>query len=139
MFQAPGRAHRAHHRHHPALPGGMEYRLVRLGLDLAETVHAAHVVNAVHGRVPALRQSGADHAIARDELGELLLAPALRAGGPHRQHEEARLGGGIPDADFGLLGSVRPKSASTPRGPSRRASDRARPCTRPAAGPAFHG
>ena len=27
---------------------------------------------------------GADHRVARDELGELLLAPALGAGGPHR-------------------------------------------------------
>jgi hypothetical protein len=41
-------AYRAAHRQHAPLPAMMENRLVRLGLDLAETVHAAHIVNAVH-------------------------------------------------------------------------------------------
>ncbi|MHC1634994.1 hypothetical protein KO05_14520, partial [Listeria monocytogenes] len=50
-----------------------------------------------------LRESGADHRIARHELGELLLAPALGTGGPHRQHQEARLGGRVPDPGFRFL------------------------------------
>ena len=83
----------------------VEHRLVRLRLDLAEAVHAAHVVHAVHDAasagvfgkpVPIMR-------IARDQLGELLLAPAFGAGGPHRQHQEARLGGRIPHPDLGVL------------------------------------
>ena len=41
--------------------------------------------------------------IAGDELGEPLLAPAFGAGRPHRQHQEARLRGRIPDPDLGLL------------------------------------
>ncbi len=32
----------------------MEHRLVRLGLDLAEPVHAAHVVDAVHDGAPGV-------------------------------------------------------------------------------------
>ena len=73
--------------------------------------------------------------VARDEVGELLLAPALGAGGPHRQHEEARLGGRIPHADFGVLRQRRRRNRRARRaGPSPRASGRARTCTRPAAG-----
>ena len=34
-------------RHHAAFPFFMKNRLVRLGLNLAEAVHAAHVVHAV--------------------------------------------------------------------------------------------
>ena len=43
---------------------GVKRRLVLLDLDLAEAVHAAHVVNAVHHGDLAglLRQAGADHA-----------------------------------------------------------------------------
>src|SRR3954462_4426250 len=32
----------------------MKHRLVRLGLDLAEPVHAAHVVHAVHDGAPGV-------------------------------------------------------------------------------------
>src|ERR1700737_821078 len=40
------------HRPHAGLPFGVKHRLVRLGLDLAETIHAAHVVHAVHDGAP---------------------------------------------------------------------------------------
>ena len=102
-----GRAHRTHHRQHAAFPFGVEHRLVRLRLDLAEAVHAAHVVHAVHDGAPGVfGNPGADHRVARHELGELLLAPAVGALGAHRQHQEARLGGRIPDPDFGFLGQA---------------------------------
>ena len=52
--EGAGRAHRAHHRQHAAFPFGVEHRLVRLGLDLAEAVHAAHVVHAVHDGAPGV-------------------------------------------------------------------------------------
>src|SRR5215813_9104370 len=51
----------------------------------------------------SLRQPGADHRVAGDDLGKAVLAPAVRAGGPHRQHQEPRLGGRIPHPDLGLL------------------------------------
>jgi len=38
----------AAHRQHAPLPAVMKDRLIGLGLDLAEAVHAAHIVNAVH-------------------------------------------------------------------------------------------
>src|SRR5262249_59492917 len=38
---------------------------------------------------------GADHAVARDEAGELRLGPATRALGPHRQHDVAQVGGRV--------------------------------------------
>ncbi len=41
--------HGAIHGEDAAFPRRVEHRLVRLGLDLAEALHAAHVVHAVHG------------------------------------------------------------------------------------------
>ena len=118
MVQAPYRAHGAVERQAATFPGGMEDRLVLLGLDFAEAVHAAHVVDAVHQAISLgkLGQAGADHAIARDQRREFLLAPALGAGWAHRQDDEACLRRRIPHADFGVRGKVTPKSASTPRG-----------------------
>src|SRR6185295_18602804 len=46
-------AHGAVERERAALPGRMEHRLVRLRLDLAESIHAAHVVHAVHQLISA--------------------------------------------------------------------------------------
>src|SRR4051794_1813719 len=50
-----------------------------------------------------LGEPSADHGVARHQGGELLLAPAVRARGAHRQHEEAGLRGGVPHSDLGLL------------------------------------
>ncbi len=44
----PRRRHRQREREGALFPLGMEHRLVRLRLDLAEAVHAAHVLRAVH-------------------------------------------------------------------------------------------
>src|SRR5436190_5367708 len=51
----------------------------------------------------AFRQSGPDHAVAGDELGKALFAPALRSGGAHRQHEISNLRGRIPHANVGTF------------------------------------
>ena len=48
MFHCARRAHGEHEREHAALPAGVERRLVGLGHDRPEAVHAAHVVRAVH-------------------------------------------------------------------------------------------
>ena len=50
FVDGPGadRAHGAVERQAATFPGGVEDRLVLLGLDFAEAVHAAHVVDAVH-------------------------------------------------------------------------------------------
>src|SRR5262249_30693386 len=40
--------HNARHGEHSALPCGMEYRLIGLGVDLAKAIHTTHVVDAVH-------------------------------------------------------------------------------------------
>jgi len=48
MRQAPAYFHGCLHGVHAALPRRVEHRLVLLGLDLAEPVYAAHVVDTVH-------------------------------------------------------------------------------------------
>src|SRR5665213_1879795 len=45
----PGKSHGALHRQDAALPWRVEHRLVGFGLDRAEAVHPAHVVNRIHG------------------------------------------------------------------------------------------
>src|SRR5260370_4850929 len=45
-------SHGAVHGEDTALPRRMEHRLIRLGLDLAEAVHAAHVMDPIHGAPP---------------------------------------------------------------------------------------
>ena len=89
----------------------VKHRLVRLRLDLAETVHAAHVVDAVHDGAPGVfGKSGADHRVARDQLGELLLAPAL---GALRAASAAR--GSASRRSNPTRGSRSPSAASTPK------------------------
>src|ERR1035437_10837897 len=66
-----------------------------------------------HARHPSgdlvrlLRQSGADHAVAGNEVRKPLLAPAVGAGRAHRQHEIANFRGRIPDANIGALGQLK--------------------------------
>ena len=95
-------AHGAVEREAAAFPRVVKDRLVLFRLDFAEAVHAAHVVNAVHyaasagffGRPVPIMQSRVT------KVGELLLAPALGARRPHRQHDEAGLGGRVPHPDL---------------------------------------
>ena len=51
-----------------------------------------------------LRQGGADQRVAGDEGGELVLAPALGAGGAQRQHHPAVVGGAVHHADVDAVG-----------------------------------
>src|SRR5262249_47768590 len=62
-----------------------------------------HQMSSLANVLRLLREAGADHGVAGDELGELVLAPALGAGRSHRQHQKAGLGGGIPHPDLRLL------------------------------------
>ena len=48
MFQPPGRPIASVSANARPLPLGMKHGLVRLGLDRAEPLHAAHVLRAVH-------------------------------------------------------------------------------------------
>ena len=91
-------------RHHARFPRGVEHRLVRLRLDLAEAVHAAHVVHAVHDGAPGV--FGNPVPIIESRVTSSASCSSLQPSvpfGPHRQHEEARLGGRIPHADLGVL------------------------------------
>src|SRR5438067_5846989 len=61
--------------------------------------------------VRAFRQPGPDHAVAGDEPGKALFAPALRTGGAHRQHEISNFRGRIPDANVGAFRQVKTEIA----------------------------
>ena len=63
-------------------------------------------MSAVHRRPPGPdeERTGADHRVAGDEFGQLVLAPAVRAGGTHRDHEVTQLCGRVPHSDAGGLG-----------------------------------
>ena len=98
--EAGGEGHDLQEAAGPALPRLMKRRLVALGVDRAEAVHAAQVVDRVHLRGDL---ADADHGIARHQRSQLLLAHPLRAGGTLRQHQVAHLGGRIPDPDLDML------------------------------------
>ena len=117
-------------------PVGVEHRLVRLRHDRAEAVHAAHVRRAVHGiSSGCFGKPGADHAVARDQIGELLLAPAFGAGGAHRQHQIAQSRRSNPTRGFRCPSAARRRTRAARRADRRRrASGRAPICTRAAAG-----
>ena len=100
-----GRAHGAVHRQHAAFPRLVERRLVRFSTStLPKPSMPPMSWTPFMPASSGSRQAGADHRVAGDDLGELLLAPAFGACGPHRHDQEARLGGGIPHPDFGVLG-----------------------------------
>jgi hypothetical protein len=67
MFQPPGRDIAMVECDVPTV---VEYRLVRLGQDRAETLGAAHVMCAIHQAVSrAVSPARADHAVAGHEFG----------------------------------------------------------------------
>src|ERR1700680_5007629 len=54
-FRTPAtHPHGTAHRQDATFPLGVKHRLVRLGFDLAEAVHAAHVMNAIHDGAPGV-------------------------------------------------------------------------------------
>src|SRR5579872_4394403 len=101
-----------------SLPGSVKHRLVRLRLDFAEAVHAAHVVNAVHqaasfgffaSPVPIML-SRVTSAASFSSLQ--LSVPAGRIGSTMKRVSAVESQTRISVS----VGSVTPKSASTPRG-----------------------
>lgn len=55
------------------------------------------------------RQRDTDHGVAGHDGGELLLAPTLRALGPHRHHHESRLLVGVVDAYLHVERQLQPE------------------------------
>src|ERR1700687_2639299 len=53
------------------------------------------------------RQSGADHAVAGDEVCEALFAPAVGTWGAQRKHQIANFRCRIPDANLGIVGQLK--------------------------------
>src|SRR5580698_8249287 len=105
-------------RHRAAFPWGMEHWLVLLRLNLAEAVHAAHVVNAVHhaascaffGKPVPIMQSRVTSAASLSSLQPSV--PAGRIGSTMKRVSavESHTRTSVP------AGSVTPKSVNTPRG-----------------------
>src|SRR5499427_318977 len=114
----PGGSQRAVHRHHPRFPRGMENRFVRLRLDFAEPVHAAHVVDAVHatpscgrlGRPVPIMESRVTRLASRSSLQPSVLAG--RAGSTRNRVSAVESHTRISVS----FGRATPKSARTPRG-----------------------
>ena len=109
---ASPRADRAGEREDPCLPWRVPHRLVLLRGDRSQTVHAAHVMNPVHG---AATRRHADHRIASHQRGELLFGHAFSAGGALRHDQIADFGGGIPDPHFGVVRTPPGRTRAGPR------------------------
>src|SRR5580704_8456819 len=114
----PGVAQRPLHGEHAALPFLMERRLVGLDLDLAEAIHAAHVVYAVHDAISAGERARPvpiiESRVTRSAR-RCSLQPSVPAGriGTTRKRVSAVESQTRISVSFG---SARPKSASTLRG-----------------------
>src|SRR6195256_552079 len=95
----------------------MKHRLVRLGLDLAEAVHAAHVVHAIHDGAPGVFGKPVPIMESRvtSSASCCSLQPSVPAGriGSTRKRVSAVESQTRISISFGRL---TPKSASTPRG-----------------------
>src|SRR3984957_4952025 len=113
-----GVAHGAVERERAAFPRRVKYRLVRLGLDFAKAVHAAHVVDAVHyetsfgffGRPVPIMQSRVTRLASLSSLQPSV--PEGRIGSTMKRVSavESQTRRSVP------AGNATPKSASTPRG-----------------------
>src|SRR6185437_1935413 len=115
--EGAGRAHGPHHRQHAAFPPRMEHRLVRLDLDLAETIHAAHVVHAVHDGTPGVFGKPVPIMLSRvtSSASFSSLQPSVPLGriGSTRKRVSAVESQTRISVSFGRL---TPKSVNTPRG-----------------------
>ena len=127
----------AAHRQHAPLPTMMKNRLVGLGLDLAETVHAAHIVHAVHHATSLgfFARPAPTMRIARDQFGKLRFAPAFGSGRTHRAQPHSASRPSNPKPGSRSRPAASRRNPPAPRAVlSRRASGRRRTCTRSAAG-----
>src|ERR1700750_366978 len=95
----------------------MEHRFIRLGLDLAEAVHAAHVVDAVHDGAPGVFGKPVPIMLSRVTISASCssLQPSVPFGriGNTRKRVSAVESQTRTSVSFGRL---TPKSFSTPRG-----------------------
>src|ERR1700736_138492 len=115
--EGAGGAHRAYHRQHAALPFGMKHRLVRLGLDLAETIHAAHVVDAIHDGAPGF--FGNPVPIMESRVTSSASCCSLQPSVPWGRIGSTKKRVSAVESHTRIsvsFGRVTPKSASTPRG-----------------------
>src|SRR6266446_566436 len=116
-----GCAHRAHHRQYPSFPFSVKHRFVRLGLDLAETIHAAHVVHAVHDGAldGALGVFGNPVPIIESRVTSSASCCSLQPSVPSGRIGSTRKRVSAVESHTRIsvsFGKVTPKSASTPRG-----------------------
>src|SRR4029077_10163392 len=95
----------------------MKHRLVRFYFNLAETVHAAHVVDAVHDGAPGVLGNPVPIIESRVTISASCcsLQPSVPAGriGSTRKRVSAVESQTLISVSFGRL---TPKSARTPRG-----------------------
>src|ERR1700720_3745010 len=115
--ECAGRTHRTHHRQYPRFPFAVKHRLVRLRLDLAETIHAAHVVHAIHDGAPGVLGNPVPIMESRvtSSASCCSFQPSVPSGriGSTRKRVSAVESHTRISVSFGRL---TPKSASTPRG-----------------------
>src|SRR5579872_2393733 len=112
-----GRTHRADHRQHAALPFFVKWPLVGFDFDLAETIHAAHVVHAVHEGAPGVL--GNPVPIIESRVTSSASCSSLQPSVPLGRIGNTRKRVSAVESHTLIsvsLGSVTPKSASTPRG-----------------------
>src|SRR6202034_1888964 len=110
-------AHGAHHRQDAAFPFGMKHRLVRLRLDLAKAVHAAHVVHTVHDGAPG--GFGKPVPIMESRVTSSASCCSLQPSVPSGRIGKTRKRVSAVESHTRIsvsFGSFMPKSASTPRG-----------------------
>src|SRR5436309_8904476 len=95
----------------------MEHRLVWFGLDLAETIHAAHVVHAIHDGAPGV--FGNPVPIIESRVTSSANCCSLQPSVPLGRIGSTRKRVSAVESHTRIsvcLGKVMPKSASTPRG-----------------------
>src|SRR5579872_2791163 len=115
--EGTGRAHRAHHGEYAAFPSRVKHRFIGFDFDLAEPVHAAHVVDAVHDGHPGVLAKPVPIIESRvtSSASCSSLQPLVPSGriGNTRKRVSAVESHTLISVSFG---KVTPKSASTPRG-----------------------
>src|ERR1700694_1481382 len=95
----------------------MKHRLVRLGLNLAEAVHAAHVVHAVHDGAPGV--FGNPVPIIESRVTSSASCGSLQPPVPSGRIGSTRNRVSAVESQTRIsisFGRLTPKSASTPRG-----------------------
>src|SRR5437868_6324160 len=111
-------AHRAIKRLRAGLPVGVKNRLILLGLDFAEAVHAAHVMDAVH-HTTSLVCRGNPVPIMLSRVTRLASLSSLQPSVPLGRIGSTMKRVSAVESQTRIsvsFGSLMPKSSSTPRG-----------------------